>query len=109
MRLTPLAGLGIGEQIGWLTRHARSCEDYHQQHRAAARAGRGHGWLRADHGLVYTGSITAQHGQPVVDLTEAAGSTTASLLGVELPERHPGQRGPTAQRASRSLTPPHRR
>ena len=31
VRLTPLAGLGLGAQIGWLTRHARACEDYHER------------------------------------------------------------------------------
>lgn len=81
VRLTPLAGLGIGEQIGWLTRHAHACQDYHQRtgHRPGPAAGTG--WLQADHGLVYTGSITAQHGQPVVDLTEGRWIDDGSLLG----------------------------
>ena len=84
VRLTPLAGLGLGAQIGWLTRHARSCEDYHAhtgQRPGPAAAAR---WLQADHGLVYAGSITAQHGQPVVDLTEGRWVDDGSLLGVDL-------------------------
>ena len=81
VRLTPLAGLGLGAQIGWLTRHAHSCEDYHQRtgHRPGPAAAAG--WLQADHGLVYTGSITAQHGQPVVDLAEGRWVDDGSLLG----------------------------
>ncbi len=31
VRLTPLAGLGLGAQIGWLTRHARSCDEYRER------------------------------------------------------------------------------
>ncbi len=82
VRLTPLAGLGIGEQIGWLTRHAHACQDYHQRTGQRPGPAAAAGWLQADHGLVYTGSITAQHGQPVVALTEGRWIDDGSLLGV---------------------------
>ena len=39
------------------------------------------GWLQADHGLLYMGSLTAQHGQPVVDLAEGRWVDDGSLLG----------------------------
>jgi hypothetical protein len=81
VRLTPLAGLGLGAQIGWLTRHARSCDEYRE--RTGTRPGlvAAAGWIQVDHGLVYTGSITAQHGQPVVDLAEGRWVDDGSLLG----------------------------
>ena len=81
VRLTPLAGLGLGAQIGWLTRHARACEDYHQNTGLRPGPTAAVEWLQADHGLVYTGSITAQHGQPVVDLAEGRWVDDGSLLG----------------------------
>jgi hypothetical protein len=82
VRVTPLAGLGIGAQIGWLTRHAESCADYHQRTGtrpgpvAAAR------WMARDTGLVYAGSLTAQQGQPVVDMTDGRWVDTGDLLGL---------------------------
>lgn len=84
VRLTPLAGLGLGAQIGWLTRHARSCEDYHQHTGQRPGPAAAAGWLQADRGLVYAGSISSQHGQPVVDLTEGRWVDDGSLLGVDL-------------------------
>jgi hypothetical protein len=81
VRLTPLAGLGLGAQIGWLTRHARSCEDYHERTGTRPGPAAAAGWLQADRGLVYTGSITAQHGQPVVGLAEGRWVDDGSLLG----------------------------
>jgi hypothetical protein len=82
VHLTPLAGLGVGEQIGWLTRHAASCTDYYARTGtrpgpvAAAR------WLARDTGLVYTGSLSAQHGQPVVDVADGRWVDTGDLLGL---------------------------
>ena len=82
MRLTPLAGLGLGAQIGWLTRHAHSCEDYYQRtgHRPGPAAAARVAPVRDD-GPVYTGSLTAQHGQPVVDLTDGRWVDDGDLLG----------------------------
>ena len=81
VRLTPLVGLGLGEQIGWLTRHAHSCQDYFQRTGCRPGPAAAGGWLQSDHGLVYTGSITAQHGQPVVDVAEGRWVDDGSLLG----------------------------
>ena len=106
VRLTPLAGLGIGAQIGWLTRHARSCEDYHQRTGPRPGPAAAAGWLQADHGLVYTGSITAQHGQPVVDLTEGRWVDDGSLLGCTYLNVTPGQRGAAERRAPHLPDPP---
>jgi hypothetical protein len=83
VRLTPLAGQGIGAQIGWLTRQAASCEDYYQHTGsrpgplAAAR------WLVRDEGQVYAGSLTAHHGQPVVDITDGRWVEDGDLLGLQ--------------------------
>ena len=81
VRLAPLASMGLGEQIGWLTRHARACEDYHQRTGTRPGPAAAAGWLQVDQGLVYTGSITALHGQPVVDLAEGRWVDDGSLLG----------------------------
>ena len=125
MRLTPLAGQGIGAQIGWLTRQAASCEDYYQHTGsrpgplAAAR------WLVRDEGQVYCGSLTAHHGQPVVDITDGRWVDNGDLLGlqylnvtlangVQLSNVHPDHltRVPTAGDPSATRmarTPPTRR
>ena len=79
----PLAGLGIAAQIGWLTRHTRSCEAYHdatgQRPGPAAAAN----WLARDLGLVYAGSLDAHHGQPVVDAVPTRTVDDGSLLGFD--------------------------
>jgi Family of unknown function (DUF6884) len=81
VHLTPLAGLGLGAQIGWLTRHAHACEDYHERTGTRPGLAADAGWLQADHGLVYGGSISSQHGQPVVDVAEGRWVDDGSLLG----------------------------
>jgi hypothetical protein len=62
----PLAGQGLGAQIGWLTRWARSAESFTARNarrpgpQITDRAG------LSDTGLVYAGSLTEHRGIPVV-------------------------------------------
>ena len=82
VRLTPLAGLGIGAQIGWLTRHgpapARTTTSTPVNVQGRWRPGGG--WCAT--GRVYAGSLTAHHGQPVVGITDGRWVDNGDLLGV---------------------------
>lgn len=76
---TPLRGLGIGQQIGWLTNHARQC----QPAPTSSGTPTGQGFWPPT-GLVYSGSITALRGQPAIDLRVTRTVDDGSLLGLDL-------------------------
>ena len=81
VRLTPLAGLGLGAQIGWLTRHAHSCEDYHQRTGPGPARPRPPGGSRPTTGWCTPGASPPSTGSRSWTWPRAAGSTTAACSG----------------------------
>jgi hypothetical protein len=83
----PLHGLGIGEQIGWLTRWARSCQAWQREYGRPPGPGIvGDWWLLAEPaGLRYAGSLTEHHGIEVLHLSEGRTVDDGSLLGLTYP------------------------
>lgn len=110
----PLAGQGIGVQIGWLTRWARSAESFTASHgrRPGPQITDGAG-LR-DTGLVYHGSLKEHRGIPVVGIVSyhptqlLAGDVAVQLAnGVALRHVDPAHLVPDPMRTRTQATSGH--